>query len=217
MRCPLPKDTTTTSFKLEGPNMFNATDFKLYMQSNSLYEPIDFHYNTTGAVEGVYGLVHHVHNNTVPVHKKYTLSIKANIPDTLKRKTYIATTNMKGNFWYLGGKWQNGFLKTKVREFGDFCIVADTTNPEIKGVNIFPGKIFNTQTTIKLTIKDKHSGIKSYRGEIDGKWILMDYDYKRSLLRFDIEKNISKGKHTFTLDVIDNVGNSTKYRAEFTY
>ena len=45
----------------------------------------------------------------------------------------------------------------------------------------------------------------------------MDYDYKRNLLRFDIEKNISKGKHTFTLKVIDNVENEKNYKAEFTY
>ena len=132
-------------------------------------------------------------------------------------KTYIATTNMKGKFNYIGGKWMNGYLKTKTKQFGNFCIVADTTKPEIKGVNIFPGKTFNTQTTIKLTIKDKDSGIKFYRGEIDGKWILMDYDHKSNLLRFDIEKNISKGKHTFTLKVVDKVGNTTNYSANFTY
>ena len=45
----------------------------------------------------------------------------------------------------------------------------------------------------------------------------MEYDHKRNLLRFDIEDNISKGKHIFTLKVTDNVGNSTKYRAEFIY
>jgi len=217
MRCPLPKDTTTIAFKLEKPNMFNATNFKLYMQPNSLYEPLKFRYNTTDSVEGVYGLVHSVHNNTIPVHKKYTLSIKADVPDALKSKTYIATTDMKGDFWHIGGEWRNGFLQTKTREFGDFCIVADTINPEITGINIFPGKTFNTQTTIKLKIKDKHSGIKSYRGEIDGKWILLDYDHKKNLLRFDIEKNISKGQHNFTLEVIDNVGNATNYKAEFTY
>ena len=217
MRCPLPKDITTTSFKLRSPNMFNSTNIKLYMPPNCLYEPLEFIYNTTDSVEGVYGLVHSVHKNTVPVHKKYTLSIKANVPDPLKSNAYIATTDMKGNFWYLGGKWQNGFLKTKTREFGDFCIVADSIKPEIKAVNIFPGKVFNTQTTIKLTIKDKHSGIKSYRGEIDGKWILMDYDHKKNLIRFDIEKNKSKGKHNFTLEVIDNVGNTTNYSAEFIY
>jgi hypothetical protein len=217
LRCPLPKDTINTPFRLDTVNIFKKEDIELTMEAFSLYEPLMFRYNTTDSVEGVFGLVHHVHNNTVPVHKKYTLSIKANVPDTLKNKTYIATTDMKGNFWHLGGKWQNGFLKTKVREFGYFCIVTDITNPEIKGVNIFPGKVFNTQTTIKCTIKDKNSGIKSYRGEIDGKWILMDYDYKRNLLRFDIEKNISKGKHTFILKVIDNVGNATNYKAEFTY
>ena len=217
MRCALAKDTTTTLFKLKKPNMFNATNFKLYMHSNSLYEALKFRYNTTDSVGGVFGLVHHVHNNTVPIHKKYTLSIKANIPKTLKNKTYIATTDMKGNFWHLGGEWGNGYLTAKVREFGNFCIVADTTSPEIKGVNIFPGKIFNTQTTIKLTIKDKHSGIKSYRGEIDNKWVLMDYDYKKNLLRFDIQKQLKKGEHTFNLKVIDNVGNTTEYNTDFTY
>jgi len=216
-RCPLPKDTINTHFNLDKVNIFKEENIELHMEAFSLYEPLRFHYNTTDSVDGVFGEVHHVHFNNTPVHKKYVLSIKADVPDTLKSKTYIATTDLKGNFWHLGGSWKEGFLKTKVREFGDFCIVADTTNPEIKGVNIFPGKVFNTQTTIKLTIKDKNSGIKSYRAEIDGKWVLMDYDYKRNLLRFDIEKSLTKGKHTFTLKVIDNVGNEKNYKAEFTY
>ena len=217
MRCPLPIDSTSIPFPINKSTIFKAKNIELHMESNSLYEPLKFHYSTTDSVEGVYGLVHNVHNNRTPVHKKYVLSIKANVPVTLKNKTYIATTDLKGNFWHLGGDWKEGFLRTKVREFGDFCIIADTINPEIKGVNIFPGKVFNTQTTIKLTIKDKNSGIKSYRGEIDGKWILMDYDYKRNLLRFDIGKNLKKGKHTFTLKVIDNVENKKIYKAEFTY
>tara|TARA_B100001250_G_C19627492_1_gene712230 strand:- start:265 stop:828 length:564 start_codon:yes stop_codon:yes gene_type:complete len=187
------------------------------MSPNSVYEPLMFRYKTTDSVEGVFGLVHHVHNNTVPVHKKYTLSIKAKVPDTLIKKTYIATTDMKGNFWHIGGKWGNGFLKTKAREFGDFCIIADTTQPEIRELNIFPGKTLNTQTTIKLTIKDEDSGIKSYRGEIDGKWVLMDYDHKKKLVQFDIKDNLTKGAHTFTLEVIDNAGNIKKYEAQFTY
>ena len=187
------------------------------METFSLYEPLRFHYNTTDSVDGVFGEVHHVHFNNTPVHKKYVLSIRADVPDTLKSKTYIATTDLKGNFWHLGGKWKEGFLRTKVREFGDFCIIADTINPEIKGVNIFPGKVFNTQTSIKLTVKDKNSGIKSYRAEIDGKWILMDYDYKRNLLKFNIDKSLTKGKHTFTLKVIDNVANEKNYTAKFTY
>ena len=45
----------------------------------------------------------------------------------------------------------------------------------------------------------------------------MDYDHKKNLLRFDIKKEIKKGKHTFTLEVTDNVGNTTEYSAKFTY
>ena len=164
------------------------------MKAFSLYEDITFHYNTTDSISGVFGKVHHIHYNNTPIHKAYAVALKANIPDSLKNKTYIATTNMKGSFWHIGGYWINGFLKTKSKEFGNFCIVADTTSPEIKGLNIFPGKVFNTQTSIKLSVKDKQSGIKSFRGEIDGKWILMEYDYKRNLLRYDIEEYISKAR-----------------------
>ena len=204
-------------FSYRKPNIFKAKDFELHMETNSLYEPLNFTYNTQDSVDGIFGVLHQVHNDKTPVHKKYVLSIKAIVPKILEDKVFIAKKDKYANFWYMGGSWKNGFLRAKVREFGDFCIIADTIKPETKGVNIYPGKIFNTQTTIKLNIKDKHSGIKSYRGEIDGKWILMDYDYKKNLLRFDIEKNKSKGKHTFTLKVIDNVENVTDYTAEFTY
>ena len=216
-RCTIPKDSKSIPFSFNKVNTFKKENIELHMDKFSLYEPLMFHYNITDSVSGVFGEIHQVHFNNIPVHKKYTLSIKADIADSLKSKTYIATTDMKGNFWYIGGEWKDGYLKSKVREFGNFCIISDTTNPEIKGVNIFSGKIFNTQTNIKLTIKDKNSGIKSFRGEIDGKWILMDYDYKRNLLKFDIDNNISKGKHTFTLNLKDNVGNTTDYKAEFTY
>jgi hypothetical protein len=45
----------------------------------------------------------------------------------------------------------------------------------------------------------------------------MDYDYKRNLLRYDIDEKLTKGKHTFTLKVIDNVNNEKVYTADFTY
>ncbi len=216
-RCPLPKDTINTPFSLDKVNIFKKENMQIHMEAFSLYEPLMFHYNTIDSIDGVYGKVHQIHYNNTPVHKRYVLSLNAEIADSLKVRSYIATTDLKGNFWYIGGKWMNGFIKTKTREFGNFCIITDTIIPEITGVNIYPGKIFNTQTTIKCTIKDNDSGIKNYRGEIDGKWILMDYDYKNNLLRFDIDKNISKGKHTFTLEVEDNVGNKIEYKAAFIY
>ncbi len=207
-----------TKFFYKQPNIFKSKDFEMHMEANSIYESLNLTYNTQDSIDGIFGVLHQVHNDKIPVHKKYVLSIKANVPSSLNEKVFIAKKDEYNNFWYKGGSWKNGFLRTKVREFGDFCIVADTINPEIVEVNIFSGKVLNSQSTIKLKIKDKQSGIKSYRGEINGKWILMDYDAKRNLLKFDFkDSNISKGKHIFTLKVIDNVGNTTNYKAEFTY
>lgn len=45
----------------------------------------------------------------------------------------------------------------------------------------------------------------------------MDYDYKESVLRYDIENDLKKGKHTFKLNVTDNVGNESNYNSTFIY
>ena len=36
-------------------------------------------------------------------------------------------------------------------------------------------------------------------------------------LRYDIDEKLTKGKHTFTLKVTDNVNNEKVYTADFTY
>ncbi len=196
-------------------NIFKEKNFQLHMESYSLYEDFNFEYIEKDSIEGVFGKVHHVHHDYIPVHKQFVISIKQNVPVKLKDKVYIAKVDANNHFWHMGGGWRNNMLSTKVREFGDFCIVADTINPVIKGVNIYPAKKFNTQTTIKCTMADKESGIKAYRAEIDGKWILMEYDYKRKLLTYTIPKELEKGKHIFTLIVTDKVENTTIYKAEF--
>ena len=216
-KCTLPANTFNKIFYYDSSNTFTTNDIKIDMPAYSIYEDLMFEYQITDSIKDTYGNIYSIHNKNIPVHLKYTIEIKADIADSLKSKTYIASTDSNGNYWYHGGKWEKNIIKTKVREFGDFCIVADTINPEIKGVNIFPFKTINKQTSIKLTIKDKHSGIKSFRGEIDGKWILMDYDYKRNILRYDIENDLKKGQHTFKLNVTDNVGNESNYISTFIY
>ena len=202
-------------FNYMKPNLFKEKNFQLHMEKYSLYEDLNFEYSELDSIEGVFGKIQHCHHDYVSIHKSFVISLKAEIPKNLKNKVYIAKVDEKGNFWHMGGSWRNGMLSAKVREFGDFCIIADTIKPNIKGINIYPGKKFNTQTTIKCTISDKESGIKTHRAEIDGKWILMEYDYKKKLLVYEIKDDIEKGKHTFSLVVSDKIGNSTSYIADF--
>jgi len=80
-------------------------------------------------------------------------------------------------------------------------------------VNVKPGKNVSRQGSIMLKISDNLSGIKSYRGTMNGKWILMDYDAKSNLLTYFIDERMPKGKNSFHLVVTDSVGNKTVYDA----
>jgi len=67
-----------------------------------------------------------------------------------------------------------------------------------------------------LKISDDLSGIKSYRGEIDGKWVLLEYSPKHSSLTYDFsDKKFTTAKHLLKVIVIDNVGNTNTIEATF--
>lgn len=212
------ENLTGEIFTYNQNNQYKNPGFKLNISKNSLYDNINFQYACKDSIKGVYGYIHQCHFDNEPVHKKYSLDIATSVPERLKKQTYIAKRDKDGNYWYIGGIWKGEVLSTQVREFGDFCIIADTISPTIKGVNIFPGKIITTQKTIKCTIEDKESGIQSYRGEIDGKWILMEYDYKRKLLVYELDESIDQDKyHEFVLKVVDRVSNTKTYKATFKF
>ena len=209
-------NTRTKLFPWNYENSFENDNFKISIKERTLYETINFRYKKKDSISGVYGNIHMCHYDYVPLHKKATISIKSKIPIQLKEKAYIAKVNNE-KYSYVGGKWKNNYLTTKSSELGDFTIVIDTINPIIKGVNIYPGKEIKKQTTIKCTIDDRDSGIKKYNGKINDQWILMDYDHKRKLLKYNFDKILKKGNNTFVLEVEDMVGNIKIYKAKFSY
>jgi hypothetical protein len=68
---------------------------------------------------------------------------------------------------------------------------------------------------IALKIGDNLSGIKSYSGKIDGKWVLMEWDYKTHVLSYKFDQDIMTGKHIFDLTVTDNKDNISQFTAYF--
>ncbi|MBU2652029.1 MAG: M23 family peptidase, partial [Bacteroidetes bacterium] len=60
-------------------------------------------------------------------------------------------------------------------------------------------------------IRDNLSGIASWKGTMNGKWILMEYDLKNDLLIYRFDEMMDPGLNTFRLEVLDNKGNMTVY------
>lgn len=163
--------------------------------------------------------VHYILDDNIPVHKHYQLQIKPHLPakyDTLK--LLLAKRDKKsGRLWALGGTYENGWVKAKVREFGAFVVAADTVAPTIRSLSIKNNKTLLQRNSISFSIKDEFSGVANFRGEIDGKWVLFEYDAKKNLIKykFDKERFSFKKKHVIRLQVEDKKGNAAEYNATF--
>ena len=73
--------------------------------------------------------------------------------------------------------------------------------------------------TIKITITDDLSGIRSWEPSIDGKWALFEYDQKNNVLiyRLDSKRIVQGKKHNLVLKVTDAMDNTSNYKCDFTW
>lgn len=69
---------------------------------------------------------------------------------------------------------------------------------------------------LRMYIRDGQTGIASFDAYIDGRWVLMEYEYKRRELTLDTQReNIAPGRHTLRLEVTDGVGNRSVFEDVF--
>jgi hypothetical protein len=184
--------------------------YSIYIPPNSLYE------NTYLDIK-VNGDTLHLHKDVVPIHKNITITADvSNYDPSDMDKLYIGRLNYKGEPFYNSITRKGSKLITKTRTFGSYTLVIDLKPPKIKPVNFSDGQWISKNNTLKLKIEDDLSGISSYRATINGKFILMEYNYKKDLITYFFEDEIiSETENKLKVIVIDNVGNNTTFEATF--
>jgi len=205
------------AFTVEGPNFINDEQISLDIPPMALYNKMDFTYSVGPSQANTYGPVYEIGDIDVPLQKSFSLTFKNNpIPSDLHDKALAVMVEDNGTLTSMGGKMIKGKMQLKSRYFGKYSLAVDSISPKIQSVNIAPNKDLSSYNTFSLKISDDLSGIASYRGTIDGQWILMEYDPKTELItyRFDNER-VHKGRHEFELVVQDEIGNVSSYRAQF--
>ncbi|MEI7499509.1 MAG: M23 family metallopeptidase [Bacteroidota bacterium] len=201
-------------FTYKANNQFDRSNMKLKVPKEALYDDLSFTYSVTPPTNGSYAYVHHLHDQYTPLHTWCTISIKTEtLPDHLAGKAVIVSVEPGNHFISRGGSYENGWVTARIRDFGNYTIAVDTEPPVIRPINIFPNKKVKKQSSILIKISDNLSGIKLYRGTLNGNWILMDYDEKNHLLSYLFDEHIKPGKNQFVLMVADEVGNSSLYKA----
>lgn len=199
-------------------NTFKRHDIEINMPPYDIYTDVKFEYHKDSS-SAISSPIHYVHNANTPVHTYYTIALKCTgIPEKYMDKAVVVCMDYNGTHARSEGGTiaDNGFIVTRTRHFGRFKVSTDLVPPSISPVNILNGKNLSQARAIVLKMGDNLSGIKSYRGTIDDKWVLMEYDAKSATLKYTFNnEEVTKGRHHFKLVVIDYVGNEKIFEADF--
>lgn len=195
--------------KCDKDNMFAKDNVTAFFPAGAFYNDFDMNFDVKGD-EII------IHDETVPVHTNFTLSVddanfgvgnrdKVFIGEIVGKRIDFNPTTVKG-----------GVFSSKLRYMTSYKLVLDTDAPSVKISKPIEGKNISGQKSIEFIISDALSGIKSYNGYLNGKWVLFEYEYKNKKITHDFSDGIVKeGSNDLQLIVTDNVGNATTFETQF--
>jgi hypothetical protein len=142
--------------------------------------------------------------NIEPLAKFYTISFFH--PDTIHNAT-IASVSKNNILKAYPTYFEHGIYYANVREFGTFVLTQDTIPPSIISQKIPASGVVGNLKELSFTINDNMSGIASYNGYINDKWVLFEYDLKNNRLFYIIDEHLPKGSSELRIVVMDTSGN----------
>ena len=212
---PIPEiDTENTElFHWWSDNRFGAKGIRLTIPKGNLYDDLYFRYSVKEDSAAL-GATHILHNKPVAFHKSAKLSLRLQT-DTLENKQQYGIVRLQnGRRSWTGGVYRNGWVDADIKETGSYTLGQDLVPPTITPLN--PATWVSKQA-IALRLSDNLSGVQTYRGEIDGQYVLFEMNSK-SVITYHFDKErLARGKHTLKLVVTDACGNQSTYTYPFTW
>ena len=204
------KETIPKYFvKAKNESIFSKENISVFFPAETFYE--DFNLTFEVVKDTLF-----LHDDTVPAHSNFSIEIEDHkFPESQRDKLFIASINGKKIGYNYTFRKENVYT-TKVKTLGKYALVLDGIPPKISIAKSIEGKWLTDKKSIQFTISDGLSGIKSYNGYLNDKWILFEYDNKTKKIIHDFSDGIvAEGENELKIIVIDNVGNSTIFETHF--
>jgi murein DD-endopeptidase MepM/ murein hydrolase activator NlpD len=195
--------------KAKKENIFSLDNVTVNFPANTFYD--DFYLNFE-VKKGELKL----HEDIVPAFTNFSITFDDSIaPQKDREKMFIGLINGKKISYYNTKRYKNSFTIYS-KYLGDYKLIKDGKPPKIKSDKRIGGKWISNLNELQFSISDELSGIKSYDGYLNGKWILLEYDYKtKKLIHRFSDGIVAEGKNDLKIVVTDNVGNSTIFETQF--
>ncbi|MCB0637121.1 MAG: M23 family metallopeptidase [Lewinella sp.] len=195
--------------------------FRAHFAPFTFYEDLYFQYTLVPEKSaGIYSAVHQLHDHLTPVHRYFDLQIRPNeIAPALRKKAIIAYCADGNNPYSFGGEWTSeNRLRARVRALGNYSIMVDTIGPRIRperwSGNMRGWEQFSFRISDNFPTAGDARDLR-FRAEVDGTWILMEYDAKTARLYHVFDGIISRGEHRLKLTVTDDRENTTLWEGTF--
>lgn len=178
-------------------------------------ETFDFKHGESIVIEGGYATVYepmnidrntmdtHIGNRETPVNRYYKIKVKVDGPQDGKH--YLQMISAKGKKRVIPVTYNEGWAVATCKYFGAYSLKRDEIAPTAKLVSYTTVIPANTKK-VSWTIADNASGIADYDLFIDGKWYLLEYEFKTRKVTFQRPAGF-KGKKAVKVVVKDACGN----------
>jgi hypothetical protein len=201
-------------FRWNKVNHLQEPGLELLVPRGMMYDDVALNF-AVRADSGTVAFTYRLHDEPVPLHRYCDIRIGVRRkPVADSTKYYVARVDNKGKLSSVGGKYENGYVKARIRELGTYTVAVDTVSPVVTALN--PNN-WARSGKIVYKVKEEQTGIKSYRGTIDGEYALFGWNIMNNHIVYEIDpKRVKKGgKHLVELTVTDERGNETVVRNRF--
>ncbi len=183
-------------------------DFSLTIPARSLYQSrfLPFEIDST---KGLIGPAYTIGTTEIPSQKYFTVELPYSSDAPHPEKLVVVSKS--GKKWVFEGAKHNkkGVVTARSRTFGVFSLAYDSIAPRIKPLKLQNGSTRKRGQRVQFFVADNTSGISSFKGKLNGKWILFEYDYKSGLLTHTLPADAPLGTQMLSLEVEDEVGNQS--------
>ncbi|MCX6232540.1 MAG: M23 family metallopeptidase [Bacteroidetes bacterium] len=194
---------------------FITDEVKLNFPADALYDNIIMKYHSSKGTGKFLSNIHEIHDIYTPLHRNISLSIRPDsIADSLNSKLLIVRVKEDHSITAEGGKWEKGFIKTNINNFGKFAVVIDTTAPAIKPLNFRDKSNITKIKKLEIKITDNLAGLSKYNAFLNEKWILMEYDGKNNLFTIDVDMKTLEESNYLIIKAEDNRQNVSEIKFE---
>lgn len=206
----IPQEPMVSSYFIKSTvdAVFEKENVSVFFPAGTFYDDFELNFDVKNGIL-------FLHDDSVPAHSNFTISLTdSTLSKELLEKTFIARIDgdqINYNTTYR----KDSIFSAKVKILGKYKLVTDTLAPKVTIAKPMEGKWVN-QDAIQIQISDSGSGIKTYNGFLNDRWVLFEYDNKtKTITHYFADDFLLNGANELKVIVTDAMGNSTTFETHF--